>query len=58
MSGMEKYQVFPGVCEICAFGHTCNECEMNSCPDGCNCDTCRFGQLRRLPEHDEHFGGN
>lgn len=55
---MSKYAVYPGVCELCNFGRTCDECEENSCPDDCNCDDCFFGDLRRLPENDKHFGGN
>ncbi len=51
-----KYIVYPGVCEICDFGLTCDECEANSCPDDCDCDWCVFGDLRRIG--DEHFGGN
>jgi len=43
-----KYKVFPGVCELCSYGLTCDDCEYHDCPDSCLCDTCVFCELRRL----------
>jgi hypothetical protein len=48
MNDMSKYEVYPGVCEICSFGLTCEDCDYCLCPDECGCDSCKFVYLRRL----------